>query len=159
MTIEGSLFANIISPLPNQNLNINLASGSGSLNVNNASNSAILTINSEGNLTSSGEATFGKLNLNLVGTVEAISDTEVVATGSAGRVVLNAYEKEITIKNALVTKDSLIYITPAENTGTQNLYLMRQIAEDKPRGIEGSFTVGTSLPVNKNIPFNFLIIN
>ena len=159
VTIEGSLFANIISPLPNQNLNINLASGSGSLNVNNASNSAILTINSEGNLTSSGEATFGKLNLNLVGTVEAISDTEVVATGSAGRVTLSAYEREITVKNSLVTNNSLIYITPAENTGTQSLYLMRQIAEDKPRGIEGSFTVGTSLPVNKNIPFNFLIIN
>ncbi|MCL5435283.1 MAG: site-specific integrase [Patescibacteria group bacterium] len=164
--VGGVLSTNIISPIPGSDLALNLGSnepGSSASNsqfrVNNSSNSAILTINQSGDLTASGTATFGKLNLNLVSPAFALSNTEVVATGSAGVVTLKAYRTEITVDNNLVTSKSLIYITPVGQTLGQNLYLLRQVPNDPLNGTTGSFTVGINAPVPTDVKFNFLIIN
>ena len=77
---------------------------------------------------------------------------EVLATGSAGTITLKANKSEITVKNTLVTENSLIYVTPVSQTLGQSLYLLRQLPQE-------SFTVGISVPVPIDVKFNFLIIN
>ena len=144
--VAGKLSANIIAPLPGKDLVVDLASGSGQLNI-------------EGNVSSSGSATFGKLNLGLVSPALAISDTELIATGSAGTAFINPYKTEVTIINSLVTENSLIYITPVGPTAGSSMYLLRQTGNDPANGIEGSFTVGLSQPGIQNTKFNYLIVN
>lgn len=160
VTVEGTLYANTIAPHSGKDLTIKLGSNSpndpvslgSKLKIENASGSAILAIDQLGDLVASGEASFNKLNLSLVSPALAVSQTEEVATGSAGASQINAYKKEMTIKNQLVTEKSLIYITPTSNTGNQVLYLFRQVAGE-------SFTVGIQNPTYTPIPFNWIIIN
>ena len=145
--IAGTLSANVISPIPGNDLT--LATGNSNLEVKNASNSSTLSLDNLGNVIASGSGTFGKLNLSLIQPAFALSTTEVVATGSAGTAVISAHQTELTIDNPLVTDKSLIYVTPRSN---QIIYLMRQVP-----GV--SFTVGISSPLNIDVPFNWIIVN
>ena len=103
-------------------------------------------------MNASGAGTFSKLNLNIVNEAQAVSPTEVIATGSAGVAQIQPNKNELTIKNPLVTENSLIYITPKTATPNQSLFLLRQVPGQ-------SFTVGISQPINKKVPFNWIIIN
>ncbi len=141
VSIMGKLAVNIISPLPTSDLV-----------VNNASGSSILSINQTGDIVASGSGTFSKLNFSLVKPVLAVSATEVIASSSAGVANIAPYQAELTIKNALVTNTSVIYITPVGTPSAQSPFLMRQIPEE-------SFTVGVQSPTSKPIPFNWLIVN
>lgn len=159
LRVKGALSANIISPLPDSDLIIQLGNQeSGSMNhdssfiIRNSSQSSVLSINQFGDLISSGSGTFNKLNLAVAKPALAISQTESTATGSAGIATISAYQKELTINNVLVSQKSLIYITPRINTDNIVLFLLRQIP-----GL--SFTIGVNTPLNKSIPFNWLIIN
>lgn len=140
VTIGGKLAVNIISPLPASDLVINNASGSG-----------VLSISKYGDIVASGSGTFAKLNLLLIQPVLAVSATEVIASSSAGVANINSYQNEVTIKNALVTQDSLIYITPVGTPSAEVPFLMRQQTSE--------FTVGVQSPTSKPIPFNWLIVN
>ncbi|MFH1187100.1 MAG: hypothetical protein V1697_02915, partial [Candidatus Levyibacteriota bacterium] len=161
-TFKKTLFANIISPIPNQDLIIRLDSGllenstayanNPKFEIRNSSNSAVLTVNQKGDLIASGAGTFGKLNLSLVAPAFALSNTEVLATGSAGVATISARQTELTINNKLVTDKSLIYITPKIDTDNLVIYLLRQVP-----GI--SFTVGINSISEKPIPFNWMIVN
>ncbi|HXS14587.1 MAG TPA: hypothetical protein VN711_00480, partial [Candidatus Saccharimonadales bacterium] len=158
---NNTVLANVISPLSNtKDLTIQLgqnnpATGSAlataTLNVQNASGSGIFNIDQLGNVVASGAATIGKLNFALVQPALAVSDTEVVATGSAGTAVVKAHQTEITIDNTSVTSKSLIYITPVGNSGVIP-YLTRQIPA-------ASFTVGIPAPLPTDTTFNWLIVN
>ncbi len=149
-TIKGTLFANVVSPIPGNDLFVKLlqknATESAQFKVLNASGSAVASIDSEGN------GTFKKLNLNLVSPAYALSETEVVASGSAGIATMSANFKEITIDNKEVTDKSLIYITPVGTPSAQVPYLLRQTPGK-------SFTVGVQNFLQKELPFNWLIIN
>lgn len=165
--IQGGLFANIISPLPGTDLDIFLGNKNGTesaqLRVVNDSKTPVLTINNKGDVYSSGSAHFvgdlvasgsaflSKLNI-LSQDAQAVSENEMVASSSAGTAVLKAYKREVTIKSPYVKSKSLIYITPSTNTENQALYLLRQSEE-------GSFTVGLSDILPKDIYFNWIIIN
>ncbi len=155
LAVKGRIYTNLISPLPNKDLAVELPEGTGSANfaVTNASSSAVLTINKVGDVVASGSGTFAKLNLSgIVGKAIASNENEAVATGSAGTAVLKANRTELTILNKLVSDHSLIYITPAQNTYNQVLFLIRQVPT-------ASFTVGVSSPVSRDIEFNWLIVN
>jgi len=102
----------------------------------------------------------------LITPVLAVSSTEVIASSSAGVTSIAPYQSEVTIKNALVTDKSVIYITPVGTPSTQTPFLMRQIPQEpaspaSPRGEQqsGSFTVGVQSPTNHPLDFNWLIIN
>src|SRR6185369_12126499 len=114
--------------------------------------------NNRGDLTSSGSATFSKLKFNLVGQAIASNGLTATASGSAGTAILKSNTTELTIMDPLVTSNSLIYITPANNTNNTVLYLMRQTANTSD-GPVGSFTVGVSQPVPADTLFNWLIVN
>lgn len=158
LSLKGSLAVNVISPLP-----------SSDLVVNNASGSSVLSINQTGDIKASGSGTFAKLNLRLVEPALALSSTELIASSSAGTANINPYQKEITIKNALVTDKSVIYITPVGTPSAQAPFLLRQVPSDtwlrqQPSEANqdtnlGSFTVGVQSPTVNPIPFNWLIIN
>lgn len=156
ITVGGKIYTNLISPLPNKDIAVELPeSGTNSAHfaVQNASSSAVLTINKVGDVVASGSGTFSKLNLSgIIGKALASNENEAVATGSAGTAILKANKTELTILNKLVSDHSLIYITPAQNTYNQVLFLMRQIPNV-------SFTVGVSQPITKDIEFNWLIVN
>ncbi len=149
VAISGKLAVNIISPLPTSDLVINNASGSG-----------VLSISKTGDITASGSGTFAKLNFSLVQPVLALSPTEAIASSSAGVANITPYQSELTIKNALVTDKSVIYITPVGTPSAQTPFLMRQIPNGPAlSGTEGSFTVGVESPTNHPLNFNWLIIN
>lgn len=105
-----------------------------------------------GDLIASGSATFKKLHFDGIKEAIAISDIEVTASSSAGVATISAQQSTLTINNPLVTDQSLIYITPREQTDNQVLYLLRQVPKS-------SFTVGIQKPVQKDVPFNWLIVN
>lgn len=159
LTVKGTLYANVLSPVPGNDLIARLGNDQTQLQtqkpqlaVENSSGSAILSINQLGDLIASGAGTFTKLNLNPVQEAYAVSPTEIVASASAGTAFINAYQKQITIDNPLVTDKSLIYITPTSNTNNQVLYLLRQVP-----GV--SFTVGVQNALDIGIPFNWIIVN
>lgn len=141
LSVTGKLAVNIISPLPTSDLVINNASGS-----------SVLSVNQTGDLVASGSGTFAKLNFSLIQPVLAVSATEVIASASAGVTSIAPYQSEITIRNALVTNKSVIYITPVGTPSAQTPSLMRQIPQE-------SFTVGVQSPTNHTIDFNWLIVN
>jgi hypothetical protein len=138
--IQGNLAVNVISPIPGSDLSFNNASGS-----------AILSINQTGDLTSSGSATFSKLNLNLVKPALALSPIEVIASSSAGVTSIKKNQKEMTIINSIVTDQSLIYISPVGTPSAQLPFLLRQNEE--------SFTVGVEKKTIEELFFNWLIVN
>ncbi|HMS22148.1 MAG TPA: site-specific integrase [Candidatus Levybacteria bacterium] len=155
LSVRGKLMTNIISPLPDSDLSLQLPSGGqkdAKLVVKNASNSAVLSISSRGDIHASGSATISKLNFNIVGQALASGEYTASASSSAGTAIIKAGTNELTILNPLVTRDSLIYITPAQNTNNNVLYLMRQSAGE-------SFTVGISQVVQSDTLFNWLIVN
>jgi hypothetical protein len=152
VTVKGTLAAGVISPLPGNDLTVNIGSGNSQLTVQGASNSAVLNVNDLGDLIASGEGTFAKLNLSLVQPALAVSPSEIIATGSAGTAQITPYQTQVTIDNKLVTGKSLIYITPTSSTNNQVLYLLRQVPGQ-------SFTVGLQNPSVSPIPFNWIIVN
>ncbi len=154
-TVKGNLAVGTLSPLAGSDLNVNLPSDqnhNSSFIIHNSTNSAVFSLNQVGDLIASGEATISKLNFNVVTPALAISDTEVVATGSAGTAAVKGHQTEITIDNPNVTNKSLIYITPVGNTNNQTPYLLRQVSSK-------SFTVGIPLPQIFDSAFNWLLVN
>src|SRR3989344_4309355 len=145
LSVGGKLAVNVISPLSTSDLV-----------VNNASGSSVLSISQTGDVIASGSGTFAKLNFSLIQPVLAVSSTEVIASSSAGIAKIAPYQSEITIRNALVTNKSVIYITPVGTPSAQTPFLMRQTRKEQDGG---SFTVGVQSPTNRPIDFNWLIIN
>ncbi len=167
LTVNGNaiftknLAANVITSLANdRDLTFKLgentmATGSAlattTLSVQNASGSGIFNIDQLGNVIASGAASIAKLNFPAIQPALAVSNIEVVATGSAGTAAVKAHQVEVTIDNKLVTPKSLIYITPVGQT-TYTPYLLRQVGGT-------SFTVGIPVQQFTDTTFNWLIVN
>ena len=172
LAVKGKLYANIISPLADGDVQVELPSTpshDSSFVIKDSSSSAVLSVNNRGDISASGsgrfaqdieakQGIFSKLNFNIVGQAIASGDFTATASGSAGTAVLKANTAELTVIDPLVTRDSLIYITPANNTNNKVLYLMRQTPNTSDGPI-GSFTVGVSQVLPSDTLFNWLIVN
>ena len=153
--ILGKLSAGIIAIGANKNLIFEFKESEGvasNIEFKTGTGSAVLSFNNKGDINSSGSGTFSKINLNIIPDAIAVSDTEIIASGSAGTADIKPYQNELTIRNPLVTKNSLIYITAKTNLADQSVYLLRQIPGE-------SFTVGLSKAISKSVPFNWILIN
>jgi len=153
--VNGELLASIIAPIPGRDLVFDFKSddlNESKIEFKTGTGSAVLTFNYKGDVKASGSGTFNKLNLSFIPKAIAVSDIEVIATGSAGTADIQPYKNELTIRNPLVTKDSLIYITPKTSIPNQSVYLLRQSPGE-------SFTVGLSKAIDKTVPFNWILIN
>ncbi len=168
-TVRGTLFAGLISPVPGGDLVFNLGNKgntgteSAQLLVKNASGSAVLSINNQGDVVSSGSATFSDLlakTFNIVRTAQAdTSLTETVASSSAGFATITAGQVERTIITPFVKQNSLIYLSPASDTLGVTPYIARQTIEDQTLGTKASFTIGIPHIVQSDIKINWWVIN
>jgi hypothetical protein len=80
------------------------------------------------------------------------SPEEIVADSSAGTGQIKAYHHQVFIKTSYAHASSLIYLTPVGSTNNKIIFL----ANIKP---EIGFTVALDNPINKDIKFNWWIIN
>ncbi len=119
-----------------------------------------VVFDTEGNIQVKGNANFEK-NISVGGEVEAssislkqteisyLSETEVVASASAG--VLTVREgKPLTLRDLLIGKDSLLYLTPRTEIDAP-IYISSQSA--------GMATIGVGKSTQKDVEVNFLIVN
>ncbi len=167
VNIQGKLAANIISPLPDRNLNVILSdseeSSHGNFVIQNASGSAVLTVDSKGNVNASGSAEFKDIfakTFNIVRGAQAdTSLTETIATSSAGTATIIQGEVARTIITPFVKENSLIYLSPVSDTQGTTPYITRQTIEDPKTGNKGSFTIQIAKPVYKDIQLNWWIVN
>lgn len=174
VTVKGVLAANVISPLPDSDLviklassNQRLASSSGISNssflIHNSSDSAVLSIDQEGNITGSGSANFTDIlakTFNIVRSAQAdTSLTETIASASAGTATIITGETQRTIFSPFVSEKSLIYTTATSDTQGVMPYLARQVAQNKEQGVKGSFTIEIQKKVYKDITLNWWIVN
>ncbi|HSW88440.1 MAG TPA: hypothetical protein VLG12_04725, partial [Candidatus Saccharimonadales bacterium] len=155
-TFNGFLAANTIKPITDHDLTVNLDNGNTSgheanFKVTNASNSAIFNVSQIGDIIASGAATINKLNFTITKPALALSDHEIIASGSAGVATISASQTFVQIDNKLVTDKSLIYITPVGHAG-QAPFLLKQVPGN-------SFTVGLDQMPLRSTTFNWLIIN
>jgi site-specific recombinase XerD len=162
VTVRGGLSANIIRPVPEQDLVFGLGSKQGdqpqSVVISNKEGSGVVSINQLGEIIASGSAKFAGLKI-VRGAQADTSFTETMAEGSAGTAILTANETERTIITPHVSADSLIYITAVSDTHGVTPYIARQTAEDKNAGVRGSFTIQIPRSVTSDIKLNWWVIN
>jgi len=163
VSVKGQLQTNLIAPVPNKDLIVQLNESESKdrsavnqqLTINNSSGSGVLSINSLGELIASGSGTFKKLTSNQFQIIRgAQADTSLVqtiASSSAGTAVIKANETERTIISPFITEDSLIYLTATSNTQGLTPYISRQTPE--------SFTISIPNSINTDIRINWWIIN
>jgi hypothetical protein len=131
----------------------------GSLLVKGAGNEPVVSISSTGNanfagnISASGSATVKKLNINQTLDI-ASSQSGQIATSSStiGSTILPAHQSEVSIPSTEITDHSLIYVTPLSSTGNQVLYVVRKESGQ-------SFTVAVDAPLDRDIKFNWWIVN
>lgn len=119
---------------------------------NDEANSNRPSLDVQGAASVSGGLTIDKLNLLNAAAAYAISDTEVMASGSAGTDSIKPNRTELTIFNPNVTDKSLIYVSPVGTNNNNNPALLRQ-----DPGV--SFTVGIPQIVPNEVKFNWIIVN
>lgn len=155
LTVAGTLAVGVLSPIPDSDLVVRLGPKTEGLDlsfiIQNNQEQPVFSVNHLGDVIASGSGSFTKLILNS-SIANALSETQIQASGSAGVGTISARKTEVTILNPLVTKDSLVYITPKTETNNEVLYLLRQRPEE-------SFTVGIQSPAQKDVPFNWLMVN
>lgn len=171
-TVSGDLFANFLKPTNDLEIQLNQlpdnASQSAKLLIEDANDNLMASIDA------SGSATFNKLNIaqasgvNNLGFGEMISG--VTTNAAAGQAILPRLFSEINLYNQNITKDSLIYITPTGSTNNNVLYVKTKYAtanssdpgsilDGYPPAGGSYFTVAVDKPINKDIEFNWWIIN
>ncbi|MBU2543661.1 hypothetical protein KJ707_03835, partial [Patescibacteria group bacterium] len=119
-------------------------------------NTPTATISAQGRASFEGGLNIGTQDLTPISTMSAT----VASQQPSGKATIRQGTLGITIKSALITRDSLIYVSPIGSTGNQVLYVKSQTAED-PQTLEqeGGFSVGFDVPISRNATFNWWIVN
>lgn len=163
--IKGKLAVNLIAPVPDSDLVIQLnepkfsnskpAIRNSQFVIRNSSNSAVMAVNQLGDIIASGSGAFSKIAANALNIVRgAQADTsliETIASSSAGTAIITPHETERTIISPYVNNDSLIYLTAVSDTQGLSPYIARQT--------ENSFTIAIPYPISNEIKVNWWIIN
>ncbi len=165
--VNGQFATGIIAPIPNHDLAINLknktTTAGSNLTINNANGNEVVKINQAGDVIASGEATFNTIasqGFTIIRGAQAdASSTQTVADGSGGKGSIAAHQTERTIFTPYVTSHSLIYVTATSNSGNVSPYVARQTAQDQKNGTKGSFSVEIPYAADRDISFNWWIVN
>lgn len=177
VTVKGTLAANLISPVADSDLIVQLGKLNQGSTVNdqtdsarkpefiihNSSGSGVLTIDQQGSLLASGSGIFRDLIANGFHVVRGAqadnSLTETIASSSAGTAIILPGQTERTIITPYVKTKSLIYLSPTSDTQSVIPYIARQTTEDLRLKTKGSFTIQIPTRVSKGITVNWWIIN
>ncbi len=164
VTVKGRLATNIIAPIPGSDITIKLDAANqtkqkdSSFIIHGSEGKNVLKVTTQGDVSASGSGNFA--NINIIRGVQAdTSNTQTTADGSAGKGLIKAKQKERTIYTPFVTKHALIYVTATSDTQAMTPYVARQSPQDNARGTKGSFTIQIPKGVNKDITFNWWIVN
>jgi hypothetical protein len=171
VSIKGTLSANIISPVPGEDLIITLgkktpdsfynadsSSSNSKFVIKDSTGSDKFSVNSFGDIIASGAATLSSLQI-VRGAQADTSVIETTASGSAGVASITTGYTSRTIYSPYVKADSLIYITPRSQTSTTVPYLSRQTADTPSTNTKGSFTVQIPVISTEDVIFNWWIVN
>ena len=163
VTVKGKLFANLLAPVPDQDLVIELEKDKNNFAVHDKTGKEVVKVNSLGDVIASGTGRFATIASNALHIVRGAqadtSLTETVASGSAGFAVISANETERTIYTPYIKKDSLIYITATSDTQGLTPYIARQTEENPSQKIKGSFSIQIPTTLTKDIKVNWWIVN
>lgn len=159
VTIKGKLAANVIAPVPDQDLLFQLPEEkpgkSNKFEIQTATGSGVLSINQIGDVIASGSGKFANIAAKTFSIIRGAqadtSFTRTEADGSAGVAVITAYETERTIVSPYMKPNSLVYITAISDTQNVTPYIARQTAN--------SFTIQIPRSVTKDIKLNWWILN
>ncbi len=169
LTVKGRLAANTISPLPENDLVIDLAQIPVGPEVTQSAFGKLLVKGLDGQtvafIDASGSARFAEVatqKLIIASDTDVIpnegSSSEITTNATAGKATLPAGETEITIKSPFVTENTLIYVTPISDTQNKVLFVKAKKAAGSTNEL-GWFKVGIDVPINSAIEFNWWLIN
>lgn len=159
VTIQGRLALKDIVPLPDNDITINLSPSStessrlASLLIKGPEDKIVASIDA------SGSATFAKVNIiaDAQASPPVITAESPETNATAGEAVLATGQTEVTIKSALITEKSLIYVTPTTDTSNKVLFIKGKKATD---AVDiGWFKIGIDAALPTEIKFNWWIIN
>lgn len=159
VTVNGKFAANVIVPVPDQDLlmqlPVNESGKESKFEIQTGTGSAALTVNQYGDVVASGSGNFGNVAAKAFTIIRGVqadtSLTTTVAEGSGGTAVITANERERTIITPYIKPTSLIYVTPTSQTYGVIPYIARQTAN--------SFTIQIPYAVTKDIKLNWWIVN
>ncbi len=90
-------------------------------------------------------------------TASGILAPSIKTNGTTGVGILPAYETEVVIFNNNVSNEKLIYLTPTSDTANKVVYVKAK--KEKTETSEGYFVVAIDTAIDKDIQFNWWIIN
>lgn len=159
VTVHGKFAANVIVPVPDQDLLMQLPTNdtgkTSKFEIQTGSGSAALTVNQYGDVIASGSGNFDNIQAKAFTIIRGVqadtSLTQTVAEGSGGTAVITANERERTIITPFIKPNSLIYVTPTSQTYGVTPYIARQTTN--------SFTIQIPYAVTKDIKLNWWIVN
>ncbi|MBT3249409.1 MAG: site-specific integrase [Candidatus Pacebacteria bacterium] len=167
LEIGGTLLTDLIEPTDfGQPLQLKLATQSGlvagvatassRLEILGVTDIPTATISAQGRASFDGGLNIGTEDLTPISTMSAT----VASKQPSGKATINSGTLGITIKSALITRDSLIYVSPIGSTQNQILYVKSQTPEDlSTLEQEGGFSVGFDVPISNSATFNWWIVN
>ncbi|MFH1959185.1 MAG: hypothetical protein ABIJ22_02560, partial [Patescibacteria group bacterium] len=168
LEVGGTLLTDLIEPTAfDKPLQIKLATQSGlgagapatassRLEILHQLNAPTATLRAPGRASFEGGSNSGTQDLPPRPTMSAT----VASQQPSGKATIAQNTLGITIKSTLITKDSLIYVSPIGSTDNQILYVKSQTAENlSTLEQEGGFSVGFDAPISNNATFNWWIVN
>jgi len=177
---QGGVKTNEISPINNED-NINIKLKSQMANNNSITNHKLQITNNGKEVASidaSGSAKFGNLIANSLSINNSATNSSVIsasdnfiknglysaavetATASAGIATLPTNNQDVVIYNDTIKEGSLIYLTPTEQIPDGQLTVVKkETCKIQTVGCKKYFQVAISNITNKDLKFNWLIIN
>ena len=161
LRVKGTLLTNIIkADNPDENIQIQLAqiaSSSAEVKRNNLelldeNGAPVATFSAQGELALSGALSIDQS--------EEASISGQISNKSAGQASIATGQSEVVIKTARLTENSMIYITPLNSTNNQVLYVKGKLLDSNfTEENEAQFTVGFDYALDKEVKFNWWIVN
>ncbi len=171
LKVKDTLLTNLIKANnPNENIRIQLAQavanelGEEEIKQNNfefidEKGEPIATMSASGDLTLRGGLKVDQAPANASASADATTSANI-NNNSAGQAIIVAGQKELTIKTTRLSENSMIYITPLTSTNNQVIYVKNKLLDSEfTAENEAEFTVGFDFALNKDVQFNWWIIN
>jgi hypothetical protein len=118
----------------------------------------VATMSASGDLTLRGSLKVDQIPVDASISAEASATANI--NNSTGQAEILAGQTEVKIKTARLTENSMIYVTPLTSTNNQVIYVKNKLLNSEfTDENEAEFTVGFDLPLNKDVQFNWWIIN
>ena len=119
----------------------------------------IATMSASGDLTLRGGLKIDQMPANASASADASASANI-NNNSAGQAVILAGQTEVKVKTSRLTENSMIYITPLTSTNNQVIYIKNKLLDSTfTIENEAEFIAGFDFALNKDVQFNWWIVN